>query len=115
MNQRINAFLSRHQVSINDIDLVITGKNGDLKNDAVYEQLTNTIFSDRARANFKHLSGEYSTAVSFALWLAANIIQKEEVPVIVRETALNTDKPKKILIYNHYLNLYHSLMLVSAC
>ncbi|CAN5387007.1 beta-ketoacyl synthase chain length factor [soil metagenome] len=115
VQQRIIAFLARHDVSIADIDLVITGKNGDLKNDAVYEQLGNTIFSDSARANFKHLSGEYSTSVSFALWLAANIIQKEEVPMVVRETVLKTEKPKKILIYNHYLNLYHSLMLVSAC
>jgi len=113
--QKITGFLARHELSINDIDLVITGRNGDLKNDATYHQLNKTIFANTALANYKHLCGEYAVSTSFALWLAANIIKRQEIPDIVKENEAKQPSPKKILIYNHYLNTYHSLMLLSAC
>jgi 3-oxoacyl-[acyl-carrier-protein] synthase II len=114
IHQRIIAFLTRHGLTINDIDLVITGKNGDLKNDAMYDRLSSSILKDTQLANYKHLCGDYPTSSGFALWLAANMIKNEEIPPIVRETEIVNTKPKKVLICNHYLNLYHSLMLVSA-
>lgn len=112
---KITAFLSKHDLAINDIDLVITGRNGDTKNDAVYTQLNSSVFKNTSVANYKHLCGEYPVSTSFALWIAANILKKQFVPDIIKERKVNTSAPKKILIYNHYLNAYHSLMLVSAC
>jgi 3-oxoacyl-[acyl-carrier-protein] synthase II len=114
IEQKITTFLSRQNLDINDIDLVITGKNGDLKNDAVYDQLSQSIFKDVALANYKHLSGEYAVSSSFALWLAANIIKKGVVPDVVKAEKIKDVTPKKIMVYNHYFNAYHSLMLVSA-
>jgi len=113
--QKITVFLSRYNLKIKDIDLVITGKNGDLKNDEVYNNLSLSFFDQSSLANYKHLCGEYPTSSSFALWLASAIIKRAEVPAIVKETAIKTTSPKTILIYNHYLNLYHSLILVSTC
>lgn len=112
---RIDAFLSRQGLTVNDIDLVITGRNGDTKNDAVYAKLNSSIFQNTALANYKHLCGEYPVSTSFALWMAANILKKQTVPDIIKERAISKSAPKRILIYNHYLNTYHSLMLVSAC
>jgi hypothetical protein len=112
---RINGFLLRSKVTLNDIDLVITGRNGDLKNDAVYDQLNNSIFKNASLANYKHLSGEYAVSVSFALWLAVNILKRRSVPQIVAQRTIDALAPKKILIYNHYFNIYHSLILVSVC
>ncbi len=112
IEQQINAFLSANALKIEDIDLVITGKNGDIKNDAVYQQLSNSLFAGKILANYKHLCGEYPTSSSFALWLAANCIKNGEVPdTVVKENV----QPKKILVYNHYQNIYHSLTLVTAC
>ena len=110
----IAAFLAENSLKIDDIDLVITGKNGDLKNDEVYRQLGLALFKNAALANYKHLCGEYPTSSSFALWLAANIVKKGIVPEVVTESGAKEISPKKILIYNHYQNKYHSLMLVSA-
>jgi 3-oxoacyl-[acyl-carrier-protein] synthase II len=112
IEKTITAFLAEHSLKINDIDLVITGKNGDIKNDAVYVPLSNSLFADKALGNYKHLCGEYPTSPSFALWLAANCIKNGEVPAIVANENI---KPERILIYNHYQNIYHSLLLVSAC
>ena len=115
IEQKIIAFLSMHTLQIEDVDLVITGKNGDTKNDKIYHQLSQSLFSNTTLANYKHLCGEYSTSSAFALWLASNIIKKEEVPPVVAKWNKENRNPKKILIYNHYLNIYHSLMLVSSC
>lgn len=110
----ITKFLAENNLEREDIDLLITGKNGDLKNDAVYKQLGFSIFKNNGIANYKHLCGDYSTSSSFALWLASNIIKKGLIPQGVMERPGNDKAPKKVLIYNHYLNKYHSLMLVSA-
>lgn len=110
----IAAFLKSNNLTIDDIDLIITGKNGDIRNDEVYEELNNSLFQNTAIANYKHLCGEFPVSSSFALWLAANIAGSAEVPQIVIEKRSGKTSPKTILIYNHYQNKYHSLMLVSA-
>ncbi|ASU34592.1 beta-ketoacyl synthase chain length factor [Mucilaginibacter xinganensis] len=114
IEKRIAAFLESNSVSVDEIDLVITGKNGDILNDKIFKDLSKSVFKNKAIANFKHLCGEYTVASSFALWLAANIIKNGVVPEAVLENSLTVPVPKKILIHNHYQNKYHSLMLVSA-
>jgi 3-oxoacyl-(acyl-carrier-protein) synthase len=110
----ITKFLTENSLNIDDIDLVITGKNGDLKNDATYKQLGMSLFKNAGLANYKHLCGEYATSSSFALWLGANIIKKGIIPEVVSERGGKKTAPRKVLIYNHYLQKYHSLMLLSA-
>jgi 3-oxoacyl-(acyl-carrier-protein) synthase len=114
LEKRITAFLAVHSLKPGDIDLVISGKNGDVRNDEIYKALGNSIFKNIAPANYKHLCGEYTVASSFALWLASNIIKTGVVPEVVLENKLKIIAPKNVLIYNHYQNKYHSLMLVSA-
>ena len=65
-------------LALADIDTLILGRNGDSENDHLYNSLvnkpqTNTIY-------YKHLCGEYPTAPAFALWLGANILQRQTVP-----------------------------------
>jgi len=114
IEKHITAFLQSNSLIIDDIDLVITGKNGDVRNDKVYRQLGLSIFKNKALANYKHLCGEYPVSSSFALWLASNIIKKGVVPDVVKESDCDVAAPRKVLICNHYQNKYHSLMLVSA-
>ncbi len=110
--QSITSFLKDDGLVIADIDLVITGRNGDIKNDNIYNELNKTLFANSLTCNYKHLCGEYPTSSSFALWLAANCIKRGQVPATVTNTNI---APKKILIYNHYQGNYHSLILLSAC
>ncbi|WP_461451719.1 beta-ketoacyl synthase chain length factor [Mucilaginibacter sp.] len=110
----IEAFLAENGSAIEDIDLIITGRNGDIKNDEIYSALGKAIFKDKPTANYKHLCGEYPTSSSFALWLAGNIVKKKTIPEVVKQGDFRSFSPKKVLIYNHYQAKYHSLMLVSA-
>jgi len=109
----IEKLLGGNGLSIADIDLVITGRNGDIRNDEIYDVLEKTLFKDSALANYKHLCGEYPVSSSFALWLAVNILKHKTAPPVVMERGA-ARLPEKLLIYNHYQQKYHSLMLVSA-
>lgn len=115
IESEIKSFLENNGLDIASIDLIITGKNGDIASDRIYEQLQESIFHNKNNVNYKHLCGEYPTATGFALWLAANIIKTGEVPAVLGLPGNASGKPNRILIYNHYLNIHHSLFLVSAC
>jgi 3-oxoacyl-[acyl-carrier-protein] synthase II len=113
IGQSIHGFLEANSLSIDDIDLVITGRNGDIRNDEIYDNLSNSLFRDSSISNYKQLCGEYPVSSSFALWMGANIIKSGIVPAGVIEKGMATS-PKKILIYNHYHQKYHALMLIAA-
>ncbi len=110
----IKDFLVKEGLSEQNIDVVITGRNGDLRNDDVYGFLPR-VFNDSAILNYKHLTGEYPTVPAFALWLGAHILHKGHIPAITVQQAGKGGKPGNVLIYNHYQNTYHSLLLLSAC
>ncbi len=106
-------FLKTNSLSPADIDLVIMGNNGDAKEDAVYKKLQENIFKANTSIPYKYLCGEYPTSTAFALWLATSIIKNGKLPLTINIPS--PQKIKRILIYNHYLGIHHSLMLISAC
>lgn len=111
----IEEFLIKEELSAADIDVVVTGKNGDTRNDATYDFIGD-MFPGSAIANYKHLCGEYPTSSAFGLWMAAHMVKQGSVPAAAVQNASNYIKtPKNLLFYNHYQNVYHSLMLLSAC
>jgi 3-oxoacyl-(acyl-carrier-protein) synthase len=112
IQQHISNFLSAQNIGIDDLDLIINGKNSDVKNDSIYWQLQETLFADIPAIDYKYLCGEYPTSSAFALWLTANCLKNGNLPPAL----ISTEKPvKKVLIYNHYQNIHHSLILLSAC
>ena len=115
IEKQVSAFLEKQSIGIKDIDLVITGKNGDAASDKIYDQLAQTIFSSSDMVNYKHLCGEYPTASAFAFWLAANTIKHGKLPAMLKSENPANKPIKRILIYNNYLNMHHSLFLLSAC
>jgi len=103
-----------HEITANDIDLVITGKNGDMRHDLLFTHFQQDVFKDNAVINYKHLCGEYPTSSSFALWLASNIIRRDKLPKCFEEVQGNKKDFRKILIYNNYQERLHSLILLSS-
>ena len=115
ISEIIAAFLANEGLKPADIDVVLTGANGDTRNDATYG-FVSEMFSGSTVANYKHLCGEYPTSSAFGLWMAANVVKEGGVPEVAIQKASKTNgKAKKVLFYNHYQNVYHSLMLLSAC
>jgi len=112
IQEKISNFLKKHELDLKDIDLVILGYNGNPLLDTVYSEIENRLFIYQPTAYFKHLSGEYDTAVSFAVWLAAKIIKTGIVPEVVQKRKYTGRAPKNVLIFNHVRNIYHSLILL---
>jgi 3-oxoacyl-(acyl-carrier-protein) synthase len=112
IKSRIATFLADQSLQAKDIDLLLLGKNGDVRLDAGYDRVAEA-FPDSAVGFFKHLCGEYQTANAFALWLGAKILKAGSVPEIVSSNSKNV--PRRILIYNQYLGNHHSLILLESC
>ncbi|HEX5153717.1 MAG TPA: beta-ketoacyl synthase chain length factor [Parafilimonas sp.] len=116
IEKNIISFLAARSLTINDIDVIITGRNGDKRNDELYNELEDAVFENKQIINYKHLCGEYPTASSFALWMAAVIIKEGKIPAALSgRQQLSHNPVKTVLIYNHCLMEHHSLFLVTAC
>jgi hypothetical protein len=112
--QTINSFLLRHDVQETDVDLVVSGMSGCKSKDQLLESLERLIFVNTPRAYFKHLCGEYCTATSFGMWLAASILKKQQIPEIVRASDHKfPDQIDTIFMINHYFNRNYSLILLN--
>lgn len=111
---KIDQFLAENSLTKDDIDLVVLGLNGNIDTDDVYYHLADNYFNTNY-AYFKHLSGDYHTVGSFALWFAANTIKHQRVPEIARFRKENfTEKPiKNVLVYNHFREVDHSIFLLT--
>lgn len=103
--ESVNTFLDRNQLSSTHIDLVLEGINGDKNAASFYNKLNSSIFANNSIAAFKHLSGEYGTASSFALGLLLQAVQNKNMPSFV----MLKDKPeylKNFVLINHYQHYY---------
>jgi 3-oxoacyl-(acyl-carrier-protein) synthase len=108
-------FLQENRIPAKEIALCIGGFSGDVNSDLIYHKVFNDLFPDSAIAGFKHLCGEYHTASAFAVWLAAKILKHNEIPPAVLLKPAPVRTIKNILIWNHYRNQSHSMILLSAC
>ncbi|MEJ7766929.1 MAG: beta-ketoacyl synthase chain length factor [Chitinophagaceae bacterium] len=115
IEEQIVSFLDSQQLVPQDIDLVITGRNGDRNGDEVYNAVSLSIFKSNISAVYKHLCGEYPTSTSFAMWLAASIVKTGLLPPALKVQNWQQRTMKKVLVYNHFYNIHHSLLLISAC
>lgn len=107
----IAAFLERYGKP----DLLLTGRNGDVKNDSYYTPVEEKLFNGLPVAAFKHLCGEYPTAAAFAMWMGARILKNGIVPATAMFKGEAPAAPGKILIWNHANGKHHSIILLSAC
>lgn len=111
---KISQFLNENDLTKDDIDLVVLGINGNVDTDDIYYHLADNYF-DTNYAYFKHLSGDYHTVGTFALWFAANTIKHQKVPEVARFRKENfTERPiKNVLVYNHFREVDHSIFLLT--
>jgi 3-oxoacyl-[acyl-carrier-protein] synthase II len=110
LEHALSKFLSENNVTINDIDVVLNGSSGDENHDAIMRDLTKP-FAGRPQTFFKNYCGEFCTASSFGLWMAAAMIRHKTLPDFIATPAL-TKSPDTILIVNQYLGISYSFVLV---
>ncbi|MFO0321019.1 MAG: beta-ketoacyl synthase chain length factor [Bacteroidota bacterium] len=110
---KLNAFLKLHHLNLSDIDVTLMGFSLDVNFDEKLQKLLPIIEKESCPAYYKHLSGEYHTSSAFALWLAAQLIEKQILPKAISISQKTPTSIKRILIINQYLGINYSFMLVS--
>lgn len=115
VSKTIMDVLAKNNLNLKDLDAVILGNNGDVEYDAIYHDLSNSLFKEIPQFVYKHLSGEYDTASGFAFWMANKIFKTEQIPEIIRWNDIDAKSPKRILIYNQYRGKNHSLIVLEKC
>jgi 3-oxoacyl-(acyl-carrier-protein) synthase len=110
--EKIASFLTKHHLKPEEIDLVVLGYNGDQAFDTVYQTIENSLFEKNNIATYKQLCGEHDTSSAFATWLAAGILKKGKVPSGLIKEKKATKAVERVLIYNHFRNINHSLILL---
>lgn len=93
------------------VDLLITGENGDQENDSATQHFAADFGHAGPVHKFKHLCGEYPTASAFALRLGAELLASPADS----SSARPADAPATVLIYNRFQQKHQSLMLLAAC
>jgi 3-oxoacyl-(acyl-carrier-protein) synthase len=109
-------FLAKNKLEPGMVDWVFTGRNGDMEGDEIYNDVLSRVFTEGFNeAAWKHLSGEYLTSSAFGTWAAAKALKHQVVPEILRiKTRDNVPGIRNILVYNHFKNIHHSFILLSA-
>jgi 3-oxoacyl-[acyl-carrier-protein] synthase II len=115
LSSGLTDFLNSNNMSPSDIDVVINGASGDVDHDTATGTLIKTHLSKSLEARFKHLCGEYTTSTSFAVWLAASILQRQEVPGPVRFNQVELSrKLHTVLIINQYMAKSFTFILMAV-
>lgn len=108
--------LSEAGCSLAEVDAVMVGVNNNPANDAVYYNLIDSMFVDKPIIHYKHLFGQSFTSPALATYVAARCLQKRSVPShLLMNSEICLPQVKRILLYNHYNNKSHSLILLSQC
>lgn len=79
--------------------LLLTGRTGDLSQDAFYDEVEKAAESRACKASYKHLCGAYYTSDAFGLWTAAHILIHRKVPGILRYRGTE-NLPHHVVVYD---------------
>lgn len=110
---KILKLLAESEVNPEDIEVFVGGMNGDARFSYFYDEVGG-VFRNATQLAFKHLVGEYETADCAGLWLAHQVLKRQNIPedcIYKKSTVLG--KPiKNVLIYNHYFGEQHIAILL---
>lgn len=108
----IEQLLGEHNLSIEEIDIVLCGMNGDNSQMDIYNHLIDNKSDNTTIAVFKHLCGEYDTSSGFATWIATKLFKEQKIPETLVYKKGSHKNIKNILLVNHYILNSTSIMLL---
>lgn len=114
VKQQLDLFLRKHLRDGEEIDLLLSGEDGDSRSVKFYEVCTSLLKKHATVARFKHMTGDFATVSAIGLWLCCYVLQNQRLPqhMIKRQGVSNGFK--KVLVYNAYRQHQHSFILLST-
>ncbi|MEP7238927.1 MAG: beta-ketoacyl synthase chain length factor [Ferruginibacter sp.] len=111
VKQQLQLFLQKNGAT--EIDLLISGENGDNRTLPFYTAAESLLPGDASIVRFKHLCGEFATASAIGLWYACEILQTQKVPAQMFKKKSSKTIYRNILLYNNFKGYQHSFILIS--
>ena len=120
LRRTLGQFLRQTAASLDDIDAVMIGTNGQAANDEAYADTCPLLFPGKSLLRYKHLFGESYTAPALGFYAAAVCLSRQRIPAHLRIDggplrSGQTGRPERILLYNRFENKNHSFILLSSC
>ena len=111
----LDIILAKAGCTLDDIDAVLTGLNSHVENDMIYHNVIDRFFKNSPVLQYKHIFGESFSSSAIGVYVAVTCLQKGYAPAILStNNNVKISNVKRILVYNHYRNKSHSLMLLSS-
>lgn len=104
-------FLENQGVQVEDVDVLVTGNNGDAIYDIHYE-VCGLLFPNASQAIYKNIAGQSDVASAFGLAAAAYIAKYQTLPPVLQWGDFKQSPIRYVLLYNQYLGRDHSLTLI---
>ena len=104
-------FLKENELTMDQVDLILSSHTGNKKQDEPDDHLMNSVFRGKPSFPFKSLCGDYPTASGFALWLATLLLKEQKAPAWMGGLQFPL---RNILIHHHSGNSHHSFFLIGA-
>ena len=102
----VNRLCLENSISVDDIDLLVTGRNGNKENNKVYDDFENIFNMKDKSESYKDIFGESFTTSAYSVCYAYECLKKGITP--------SRRKVKNVLLYNQYENKDHSLILLTC-
>ncbi len=113
LKSRLDSFLARNGLVPSEIDLLVTGRNGDARYSGFYDRMER-LFEGSTIAGYKHLVGEYDTSSAFGAFLAAKILKENSLPDVVRLNHTARERFSRSLVFNYSKNRDFTFLLLSG-
>lgn len=112
--QRIKNLIENIGLTINDIDVIFTGVNGNKRNDDYYANITNKLFNGFPLVSYKQMFGENFTSTALGIYAAAHCLNKGMIPTSMyyKNAPYVEVAPKYILLINQYRGKDCSIILL---
>ncbi len=110
---QLKIFLQNNPEAGTEVDLFLSGENGDNRTLPFYTACENLLDDDTAVVRYKHMVGDFPTASALGLWYACQFLQQQQVPEQMFKKKTRVTKYRNILLYNNFKGLQHSFILIS--
>jgi hypothetical protein len=114
LQHAITAILEQNELTNDDIDVMMCGMNGDVRNKFLVDPLIASCTPNTTITTFKQLSGEYDTASGFGLWLVNYMFTHNSIPSEIIYQQGSSNNIKNVLLCNVTIGCNVTLILVRA-
>ncbi|MCF2505115.1 beta-ketoacyl synthase chain length factor [Dyadobacter sp. CY107] len=114
LEMKLDHFLTKNGLTRKDVDTLILGVSGDNRTDHLYKDFQNKFFPDSSGYTYKNMVGDYPTASAFATWMAVQMLSGHPAPLPCIHNNPTAQKANNVLIYNHFKEMQHSFILLTA-